>query len=291
MGRDPFRLPSLPREIPQSWSRLQPSGVPGPLMVIGRTDTGKSTLSRYLVDRLRKEGHRAGFLDADPGQGSLGPPTTLSLRLVESGRTIRWFVGATSPSGHLLEQVVGVSRLTSFCADAGAAFTVIDTCGLLDERAGGHALKRAEFDLLQPAAVFALARERELDSLLAGFEVAGTTVVRLSVEPGARRRSPEERARGRQRSFRMYFQGAGELSLVREDWPSLLTAPHLRRGGLVGLLVESGFLLGLGLILDESGGRILLRSPLDGIDHVHRIVPGDVLVDPGDFHDRAARIP
>jgi polynucleotide 5'-kinase involved in rRNA processing len=59
----------------------QPVGPEGIFMVIGAPDAGKSTFARYLFKRFQAEGLRAAFLDGDPGQASLGPPTMLTLSL------------------------------------------------------------------------------------------------------------------------------------------------------------------------------------------------------------------
>ena len=50
-------------------------------MIIGASDTDKSTLARHLYQELCRRGCRAAYLDADMGQSTLGLPTTLNLAL------------------------------------------------------------------------------------------------------------------------------------------------------------------------------------------------------------------
>ena len=53
----------------------------GAVMVLGAPDTGKSTLSRYLVYRAYAAGQPVGLVDLDLGQSHLGPPAALGLGL------------------------------------------------------------------------------------------------------------------------------------------------------------------------------------------------------------------
>jgi len=57
----------------------------GTIMVIGASDTGKSTLARYLFQELCRAGLRVAYLDGDVGQSTLGLPTTMTVAL--SSRT------------------------------------------------------------------------------------------------------------------------------------------------------------------------------------------------------------
>jgi len=89
----------------------------GQVMLIGGLDTGKTTLGRALARAALDAGRTVAYLDADVGQKSVGPPTTVTLRLLgtredlELERMARHdamaFVGATSPQGQLLPLVVG----------------------------------------------------------------------------------------------------------------------------------------------------------------------------------------
>jgi polynucleotide 5'-hydroxyl-kinase GRC3/NOL9 len=100
---------------------------------------GKSTFARYLYQRLVIEGKQAAYLDGDPGQSLLGPPTTLTLALGElgepgkhgfppSGEVRRWFIGSVSPSGHMLPLLVGAARLVraAFALGGGRVYDTSD---------------------------------------------------------------------------------------------------------------------------------------------------------------------
>lgn len=56
----------------------------GIAILLGTTDTGKSTLSKFLITHLCQMGLKIALVDADIGQSLLGLPTTIGLALFES---------------------------------------------------------------------------------------------------------------------------------------------------------------------------------------------------------------
>src|SRR5215510_7120516 len=80
------------------------------IMLLGATDTGKTTFLTWLANILLAQEQRLAIVDADVGQSSLGPPTTIGLGVVaapfQSLQELMpvglFFVGSTSPRSHLL---------------------------------------------------------------------------------------------------------------------------------------------------------------------------------------------
>ncbi len=147
--------------IPSQWTHLDVSSLRGTLMVIGASDTGKSTLARYLYQELCRAGRRAAYLDGDVGQSTLGLPTTMTVALSSRpgderfdphGPRASYFVGSTTPRGHMLPMVVGAYRLQQKALSLGAEAVVVDTTGLVDPADGGRALKQWKIELLAPSA-------------------------------------------------------------------------------------------------------------------------------------------
>jgi polynucleotide 5'-kinase involved in rRNA processing len=66
-------------DIPRQWEQLILTRLHGVLLVIGAPDVGKSTFAQYLFQRLCAESDCAAYLDGDPGQSRLGPPTTMTV--------------------------------------------------------------------------------------------------------------------------------------------------------------------------------------------------------------------
>ena len=66
-------------DILPEWESIDPAQLQGIVMVVGGSDVGKTTFSRYLYSRLKRTTKAVAYLDGDPGQGRLGPPTTMTL--------------------------------------------------------------------------------------------------------------------------------------------------------------------------------------------------------------------
>ena len=47
------------------------------MLIVGNTDTGKSTFGAYIINEALKIGLRPAIIDADIGQGDLAPPNTI----------------------------------------------------------------------------------------------------------------------------------------------------------------------------------------------------------------------
>ncbi len=116
------------------------------------------------------------MVDADIGQASIGPPTCVSLGMVEG--EIRGcediplaaldFVGSPSPKGHLLQCATGAAVMTAAARAAGAETVVVDTTGLIAGSAG-RGLKSAKVRLTGADVVIALQRDEEAEHLLAAY--------------------------------------------------------------------------------------------------------------------------
>lgn len=286
-----------PLDVPPAWERIDLSDARGTLMVIGATDTGKSTFARYLYRRLCAEpGHRVAYLDGDPGQSILGPPTTMTLALGRSGddsfppadRRWRRFVQAISPRGHMLPLIVGAARLTQTARNAGADVLIYDTSGFVSEADGGANLKHAKIELIQPSAVFAIQRDLELESVIAPLRHSRRArLIELHPSPATQRRDVATRQVHRASQFTHYFRAARSLTV---DWERLAVfpSPRFAFNQLVALEDAEGFTLALGIVewADMKAKRVTLRAPLASLDGAHALRRGDVILDPKTFRDQ-----
>src|SRR5688572_27759260 len=147
----------------------------GVYVLVGGMDTGKTTLAKRIASAAVAEGLTVGLLDADVGQSTIGPPTTVGFRLARSEADLApealrqaedmAFVGSISPQGHLLPLVVGTRLLLDRAKDLGAELVVVDTTGQVS---GVYAqlLKFHKIGVLQPDLVVGLARGEELEPVL-----------------------------------------------------------------------------------------------------------------------------
>lgn len=283
-------------DIPHEWKQIDLTRLEGTVLVVGAPDVGKSTLSRYIFQRLQAGSRRVAYLDGDPGQGSLGPPTTMTLALgaiggdafPPGGQVWRIFVGAVSPTGHMLPIVVGAARLVQVAYGAGTQGVIYDTTGLIDPAQGGTYLKQAKIDLLRPSVLFAIQIRRELEYLLSPLRRSSRVhVVEMRPSPAVQWRDPPTRRAYRAEKFAHYFANAVSITV---EWSQMAVfpAPDFSLNRLVALEDGDGFTLGLGIVTQivRKSRQVTLLTPLPAMDHVDAIHLGDVEVDPQTFRDR-----
>jgi polynucleotide 5'-hydroxyl-kinase GRC3/NOL9 len=277
--------------IPQEWQRLDPASLRGTVMVIGKSDTGKTTLARCLYHQLCRHYSQVGFLDCDVGQSTLGLPTTMTLALSAAaedstppsqGQAFSYFIGSTSPRGNMLPTVVGARKLQAKAQEMGAEAIVVDTTGLVDRIAGGGALKHWKIELLQPSALVSLARGPELEHILWPWRRdQRVRVHELRVSQHVKERDRETRIRYREARFRNYFGKAGTLKVpIRST--VVFGIEEMSRGQVLAFQDEAGFALALGVAQEYERSSLTLAvcTPLISVEGVSSIRFGTLRLDP-----------
>lgn len=235
----------------------------GRIAILGRAGRGKSVLAHWLAGALAADAP-TGRIDADPGQGTVGPPGTVGLgRAADGGEeplAIR-FVGAMSPARHLLEAAVSVGRLADRAGVLGLERLVLDPSGFLDFPAG-HAFHLHGIELFDP------------DHLV----VMDGAALQPVLEPLARRRRPRvhhvrpssavvERSRADRAAFRR--RRLAEALEGAEPWPLPSEVPlHSTHpwkeeelpDRLVGLLDREGFVLQVGAVQAVGDGPTVVLA-------------------------------
>ena len=257
--------------IGEGWEDLAAAldgATPERVYVVGPTDSGKTTLCRYLAEQAFAHAQTA-YVDCDTGQSRIGPPTTEGMAL-SSGPTYIRFVGSTSPGGHFIQTLTAAKRLVEKAA--GARVTVIDSPGLVAGRVGAE-FQFHMIDLLRPTRIVALQRGRELERLLANFARSPKTAVhRLPVSPAAVVRTATGRRRYREERFRDYFSGSRvqEVALrglgLQGRLPDMAN-PRGIEGRLVSFNDPENFALALGIVEEISPGERTLRAFAPPFDH------------------------
>lgn len=279
-----------------AWEEIRELAPKGLVMIVGGSDSGKSTFARWLALQLAAASKvPMAFLDGDPGQSILGPPTTVTLSVVPAGMTglrggqqWRRFVGSITPRNHMLPLLTGVARLMETARARGIETIVFDTTGLIDPDQGGMALKWAKVDLLRPELLLAIQRRGELDPLLEPLRRSSRTrIVELAPAAQVRRRSSLARRLYRVRRFASHFAGAGRLSV---DLEGFALVPDIRpvRNQLLAFEDAGGFLMALGIVSEcaEGRSRTKIITRIRSLSRVDTIRFGDIAVDPSSFHDR-----
>ena len=261
--------------------------------LLGATDTGKSTLARFLITRLCHQGVRIALVDADIGQSVLGPPATIGFSVFKSDPDWEivlsspeiFFVGSTTPEGNFSTHLKGVKKMVDRAISCDTEVILVDTTGFVSGE-GGRDLKRRKIELLSPRFILVLQRNGELEPILESFEGnASYQIHRLPVSEHVRPRSAEERRTYRMNRFQVYFEHSGthelEIDKVRVEGqvfdPNGEPIPlewSLRINGLlVGLMDDKEDTLALGLIRNYSEEKKAVRifTPLQDIQEVRTI--------------------
>jgi polynucleotide 5'-hydroxyl-kinase GRC3/NOL9 len=267
--------------VPRAWEPLAREHPGGTVMVLGAADSGKTTFVRWLVGRLARR-VRTAWLDGDMGQSTLGLPATMNLALAD--RTppglprprAAFFVGSTSPAGHMLPVLVGLHRLRERGRLDGAGTTVVDTTGLVSVEGGGSALKQWKIELLGPETVVALQRERELEHILEPLRREGRVrLIELPVSAAVRTTSRKQRAERRKRQFHRYFGAAGEREIPLTD-RAVYGLERATEGVLLALQDREGFALAFGVVRRAGEGGLLVRTPFEDLSAVVSLRIGSV---------------
>ena len=213
--------------IPREWLEFLDSISKRPCIVftLGYIDSGKTFFVTYTANKLFSKGLKVSIVDCDIGQSDIGPPTTIGLGVLdrqvafldEVHPVSAYFVGSTSPAGHLLPMVVGTAKLVSD-AKCMSDVILIDTPGMVY---GGpaRAYQLYAVEAIKPDVIAAFQRADELKHLTKQLKALGYEVIELPASPWVKQRDRGDRRMLRERAFYNYFTKRGvvkhTLSLER----------------------------------------------------------------------------
>lgn len=286
-------------KIPPHWKRLVDSihREKGVVVVLGASNTGKTTLSCYIAGELCRMHNRVSIISADMGQCAFGPPATISMSMLElPPRSLldipvhaMYFIGSTSPVGHLLQTVVGVKKLVDRSSQEGAEVIVVDTTGLVS---GGAAweLKFHKIELTEARCIVALQRGDELGGILRPHEHrTGRRIFRLPVSEHTRVRSHEQRREYRRQRYDDYFRNASVKLFSIKDICLINPQNVAIKGGegnslkklLVGLNDVKNFTAALGIVqgINLEKEQVRLLTPLEKSKDIRIIRLGSVRIE------------
>lgn len=276
--------------FPREWERINPESLEGTIMVIGESDSGKTTFARYLFLQLCRCHNSVAFLDCDVGQSTVGLPTTMNLALSSGdrsvfppkGETLSYFVGSTSPRGHMLPTVIGAHKLQKKAQELGAEAIVVDTTGLVSRAAGGGALKQWKIELLKPSVLVGLERGAELEHILWPWRWdKRVRVYDLPVSEHVIEKTRTERITHREKRFLSYFQKAHALRVAFRE--VVVFGIEMMAGGrLLAFQDDQGFAMALGVAraYDRNGQELAVSTPLPSPEGVSSIRVGSLKLDP-----------
>jgi polynucleotide 5'-hydroxyl-kinase GRC3/NOL9 len=274
----------------------------GMAILLGATDTGKSTLAKFLIFNLCKRGLKVALVDADIGQSFLGPPATIGFSVFKSDPVWEvvlsppeiYFVGSITPEGCFPIHLRGVKRMVDKAVSSGAEVTIVDTTGFILGETGKE-LKRRKIDLLSPRFILALQKSDEIEPILNLYQENPLyKIYRLPLSDQVKPKSIEERRINRTNKFQEYFKYSmtQELTIEKVQIEGEVLDPNgdilpldwaLKINGLlVGLKDSNDEPLALGVIRNYFEEKKVVRvfTPLRDIQRVKTIQLSSIKVIP-----------
>jgi polynucleotide 5'-hydroxyl-kinase GRC3/NOL9 len=295
-------------DVDRKWlelaAELENGAEPLKIYVVGSCDTGKTTFARFLARSL-SEKHTTGYLDCDPGQSWLGPPTTLALSLslgspdrpypeeepADPARKVPnpvrlFFAGSTSPVHYMQRNLRGIHRCAHRALEAGTGRLIVDSSGLFDGNLA-EVFQTKVLDSLEPHYIVLLTRGKSPPDFLTRFlERSGSKLVILPVSPSVVSRTPAERKRYRRSRFKEYLLGAAPRRLILTGEASLkslrrLEAENTWRNLWIAVQDDEEFVLSLGIVedIDLERPSVLAYAPEFEARRVASIEFGRVYLD------------
>ncbi len=204
---------------------LEENSKPLTLMVIGTVDSGKSTFTTLLSNISVNLGYKTAVVDADIGQADIGPPTFVTLgilnnqhlSLTEIDPYMYSFIGTTTPYNVIDRLILSIVKLTREALRKNIEVVVINTDGWFK----GNRAVEAKFKTIlytKPNVVFVIRKEgsvSEIDKLKSMLKSFNTNLSIIDSPEFVKERSLEERRSIREMSYTRYFKASEirELSL------------------------------------------------------------------------------
>lgn len=260
----------------------------GVCLVLGASDTGKTTLAASLAKRAASS-QPATIVDADIGQSHIGPPTTVGWANADSRKDLSQlpvkgisFASDVTPTGHLLQLTAAIVQCVQQASEA-AGLIIMDTPGFIHGPAAA-ALWWTIQRILKPASIFAVQRSNELKDILIGFESLGTKLELIDSPEEIPTKSPLTRQHYRQRQFAEYFRDSCVYNISLTNVAvqrSRISGGDNLINRLLALRDGNGKDLAIGVITDwrHSDNIVVVRAPKLEISRVRCIVIGDVSID------------
>lgn len=194
------------------------------VIVVGPTDSGKSSLSKMLLSWAAKQGWKPTYVDLDIGQGSITIPGCIGATPIEMpidpvegiplDMPLVYFFGQTTPSNNVDLYKVLVKELAKILerqfagnAESRAAGMVINTMGWIEGL--GYELLLHAIDTFNANVVLVLGQEK-LWSMLRDVmknNKPNVDVVKLQKSGGVVNRNAKFRQKARSYRIREYFYG------------------------------------------------------------------------------------
>ncbi len=258
-------------------------------LLIGTTDSGKSTLARYLIKKLTGEHFKVSLVDADIGQSILGLPGTISTKVFTNEKETEnfiyermFFVGSTNPAKKISLMIDGSKKMVAISREK-SDITFVDTTGLISGEIG-RALKIGKIRAIRPEHIIALQRHDEVEHILNLAE--DIHIHRITPSHMAKMRDRVNRVRSRKKRCFDYFSKTkvSEFILIQNDVGFFYNGKTI---SLIDTCFKDGTIIGLnynddtralGVIVESNRNSIIFKSPIKSLKGINRVLFGDITI-------------
>ncbi len=199
------------------------------IVVLGPIDSGKSSLTILLANKLLDKGVKTAVIDSDVGQADIGPPCFISLSIYrepvvwmrELKPDIMKFIGDIRPQYYVDKIVYEVKNLVEYALDKlGIETVIIDTDGWIGD---SYAIeyKSRLIETIMPDAIIVLGKQ--LHGIFKKYESLGMKVYELETPKQLRTRSREERRWLRSEQYKKFLE---EASVKRYSIDKIVLSGH-----------------------------------------------------------------
>jgi polynucleotide 5'-hydroxyl-kinase GRC3/NOL9 len=189
------------------------------ILIVGDTDTGKSTLATYIMSEALKKGYRPGIIDSDIGQGDLAPPNAIGAAVVtEQVSDLRGvnthfyeFVGNINPVGFEDLIIKAVKRILAKITTA-CDICIINTDGYILNTGTEYKVRMAKE--IRSDMLVCLGKGSLLNNFTARLD--SSTVV-FGGSPSKTTKSRIDRGNRRLSQFQRYFKEQSRTKVIDKE--------------------------------------------------------------------------
>ncbi len=268
----------------------------GTVLIVGNTDTGKSTFAAYLINEALKKGLRPAMIDADVGQGDLAPPNAIGEAVINTpvidlrdvAPSLIEFVGSITPAG-FEESIIEAVKKILRGARISSNICIINTDGYVLNGGINYKIRMAEeikpdvIVCLGEYSIFQIFRRNFLSSLVL-YGRSPTNTLKSKIDRKQRRLSQfsryisvnDKRYAIRIKQAEFVYKGQtfhesqlryGILHLMNRN-----NTVHIPQKKLVRMFVGLGLsngVIGFGIIVDVFRHRLYIKSRVSKFDKIY----------------------
>jgi polynucleotide 5'-hydroxyl-kinase GRC3/NOL9 len=267
------------------------------ILLIGDTDTGKSSLATFIVNLALKKNLKPAVIDADMGQGDLAPPTAIGGTIIENPITdlrnldaqIYEFIGNTSPVGFEDVTINAIRQIVKKIA-IDSDICIINTDGYIHNNGIDYKVKMAK--KLRSDLVVCLGEKSIFESFRSKYSSlvlhskGPTKIVKSRIERNQRRLNQFLRYIDDNnkyihknvtigiKSIKIVYRGITYSKIVKDKYGLLHLGKYIRikPWNLQGMFIGLGFkedIVGFGIIKYASAYKISIQTKIDYFNKVY----------------------